>query len=117
MSYTYTKPAMPYDPQSIVIYADAGCSAPAAITINGGAVQNAEILANVDGSWPTFQSVSNPVYVLNHDNVPEALYPTMNFASVVAVTGSRSTATATVLENLIQALITVGVPISDGTTA
>ena len=113
--YTYTLPGS-VDPVTSVMYVDPACSVVASLTeLDGAPIPDSVVTVGSDGA--SFQSPANVLYTQAADGSSTQLTPQLDYANPTAVTGSRSAATATVLENLIQALITAGVPITDQTTA
>lgn len=118
-NFTYPQNRTPAGELSaLIVFIDSGLTTPAQITdTNGNPLPGGRVTVGADGQWPLFQCTASPLYTEAPDGSVSTLNPTMSVADPVAVTGSRGTATATVIENLIQALITAGVPIIDQTTA
>lgn len=113
--FTYSLPGGT-DPVSSVIYVDQACTVPAAITeLNGAPIPDSVVTVGPEGA--SFQSAASPVFSQGADGSSVQLTPQLDYANPTAVTGSRSTQTAAVLESLIQAVIMAGVPITDATTA
>lgn len=112
---SYSKPRLDNDPGSLTVYADAACTVPLQITVNGSAAPDGLLQPNPDGSWPVFQTSASPVYVLSSDNTPTMLTPELSYSAPGAVTGAKAGNAA--LASLIGALIAIGVPLTDQTTA
>lgn len=112
--FTYSLPGG-NDSVSSVMYVDSDCTVAAQIAqLNGAPIPDSVVTVGPEGA--SFQSLANPVYMQTPDGAV-LLSPQLNYANPTAVTGSRGTATAAVLESLIQAVIMAGVPITDATTA
>ena len=112
-AFTYSLPGST-DGLTAVLYVDPACTVPAAVTqLNGAPIPDSVVVAGRDGA--SFQSVSSPLYTPAPDGAVAVLSPALNFAAPSAVTGAKGSNAA--LASLIAALIAVGVPITDQTTA
>jgi len=112
-NYTYTLPGST-DGFTAVLYVDPACTVPATVTaLNGAPIPDSVVVAGRDGA--SFQSASSPLYTPAADGTATVLNPALNFATPSAVTGAKGANAA--LGSLITALIAVGIPITDQTTA
>ncbi|GGH93769.1 hypothetical protein ACFFGR_09210 [Arthrobacter liuii] len=118
-NFTYPQNRTPAGELSaLIVFVDPGLTTPATLTdTNGNPLPGGRVTVGADGQWPLFQCTAPTLYTEAPDGSVSTLAPALSTADPVAVTGSRGTATATVVENLIQALIAAGVPILDQTTA
>lgn len=114
-TYTYA-PAGQFGATGYFLFTDKGLANPATLLdANGNPLPSNQVNLNGDGTWPTVQSTASPLWFVDEEGTKIQINPGLGYGAPVAVTGAKGSNAA--LGSLIAALISVGVPITDQTTA
>lgn len=103
--------------QSAALFTNMTLTARATIAdaLTGRTIPGAQLDLGPDGLWPLFTSPSTVLYYRNANGQTVSMVPAVGAASPVTVTGAKGSNAA--LGSLVAALIAVGIPIVDGTSA